>query len=56
MARDLAAIDALSLIHEKATVVMKCITVDGVNPMEIQTLAYIARDFLHELGQGIQRL
>lgn len=48
----LAEIDALGRIHEKAKIMIKCITLE-VNDTDIQLLAYIADDFLDELWDAI---
>ena len=54
MKRNLAAIDALNLIHEKMEIIVKCITLYDVEANERITLAYIAEDFLTELKEKIQ--
>jgi len=56
MTRDLATIDALSLIQEKAAVTIQCITGAHMKPDDIQVLAYIASDYLMALGQAIQNM
>ena len=56
MKRDLATIDALTLIHEKIVVAVKCITMSDADAGDIQTLAFIADDYLAQLLQAITQI
>ncbi|MCL2531758.1 MAG: hypothetical protein FWE40_06345 [Oscillospiraceae bacterium] len=53
MPLNLAEIDALGLIHEKAKIMVKCITLEDIDIADIRLLAYIADDFLDELWDTI---
>ncbi|MCL2445164.1 MAG: hypothetical protein FWD06_00115 [Oscillospiraceae bacterium] len=54
MKRNLAAIDALNLIHEKMAIIVKCITLYDIEANDRILLAYIAEDFLLEMRAKIQ--
>ncbi|MCL2530778.1 MAG: hypothetical protein FWE40_01290 [Oscillospiraceae bacterium] len=56
MKRDLATIDAMGLILENIEVVLKCITMGDANAGDIQTLAYIADEYLTQLREAISRI
>jgi len=56
MALDLETIDALGLIYDKVKVTIDCIIEDSQCPRGVQTLAYIAKDYLCELSEQIQSM
>ncbi|MCL2445538.1 MAG: hypothetical protein FWD06_02075 [Oscillospiraceae bacterium] len=56
MAHDLATIDAMNLIHEKIEVALKCISFGDADAGDIQTLAYIAGDYLAQLHEAISHI
>jgi len=52
--RDLDAIDALGLIYEKVAVALDCVIDNSRCPPRVETLAFIANDYLQELGKALQ--
>ena len=55
MAHDLATIDALGPIYDKVNVTIECIIENSQCP-RVQTLAYIAKDYLCELWEKMQSM